>query len=65
MHYESSGLICAIVNSVSQEILQFSGKIQKKRFQKPLAVATMLKFLPGPPCCLYSRISVIFSNDLR
>ena len=41
---------CKLLIQLVREIFQFSGKIQKKRFQKPLAVATMLKFLSGPPC---------------
>ena len=56
---------CKLLIQLVREIFQFSGKIQKKRFQKLLAVATMLKFLSGHLVALYSRISVVFSNDLR
>ena len=72
MRGELSGLrvigtnFCKLLIQLVREIFQFSGKIQKKRFQKPLAVATMLKFLSQVHLvALCGRISVRFSNDLR
>ena len=58
-----SGLICAIVNSMGQGTFIFRKTSRKIReFQKPLAVATLSKFLSGQLCCFVWH-SV--SNDLR
>ena len=50
MHYELSGLFCAIVNSVGQGNFTVVRKNSEEKIPETLAVATMLK-VSGPPCC--------------
>ena len=66
MHYELSGLICAIVNSVSQGNFTVFRKNSEEKIPETPGCSNHVKVpLMVHLVALYSRISVMFSNDLR